>query len=209
MSGLRPPASTIDDPLQAHGFVMLGAGASIVLAAIDWCEVRNQSYARWREALAEAAGTVPQRVMLCSVHQHDAPVSDLGAEAILATAGLGGATLDAEFQEGAIQSVTRALEAGLQSAREVTHIVLGRAQVTGIASNRRVVMPDGQVSFLRTSHSGGDPVFGNAPEGSIDPRLIGVELHLARPPYSGFPTRSSVCRRVFRPARRRRPRSSC
>ena len=94
MSGLRPPASEINDPLAAHGFVLTGADAPIVLAAIDWCEIRNQSYERWCEALAKAAGTVPERVMLCCVHQHDAPVSDLGAEAILATARLGGATLD-------------------------------------------------------------------------------------------------------------------
>lgn len=171
MSGLRSPARTIDDPLQAHGFVLLGAGAPIVLAAIDWCEIRNQSYDRWSEVLAEAAGTVPQRVMLCSVHQHDAPVSDLGAEAILATAGLGGATLDAEFQKGAIQTVASALQAGLQDSRPVTHVGLGRAKVAGVASNRRVMMPDGQVSFLRTSHSAGDPVFENAPEGTIDPWL--------------------------------------
>jgi len=63
MSGLRPPASAIDDPLQAHGFVLLGAGAPIVLVAVDWCEIRNQSYARWCEVLAKAAGTVPERVM--------------------------------------------------------------------------------------------------------------------------------------------------
>jgi len=168
MSGLRPPASTIDDPLQAHGFVLLGAGDPIVVAAIDWCEIRNQSYRRWREALAKAAGTEPERVMLCSVHQHDAPVSDLGAEAILATEGLGGATLDATFQESAIQAVATALEAGLQDARTVTHVGLGRAKVAEVASNRRVVMPDGQVSFLRTSHSAGDPVFRDAPEGMID-----------------------------------------
>ena len=193
MSGLRPAASTIDDPLQAHGFVLLGAGAPIVLAAIDWCEIRNQSYRRWREALAKAAGTAPERVMLCSVHQHDAPVSDLGAEEILATSGLGGATLDAEFQESAILAVASALETGLQGARTVTHVGLGRATVAGVASNRRVTMPDGQVSFLRGSHSGGDPVFRDAPEGTIDPwlQLIsfweGSEPVLALHAYSTHP----------------------
>ncbi len=193
MSGLRPPASAIDDTLQAHGFVLLGAGAPIVLVAVDWCEIRNQSYARWCEVLAKAAGTVPERVMLCSVHQHDAPVSDLGVEAILATAGLGGATLDTAFQETAIRSVASAIEAGLQNLRPVTHVGVGRAQVTRVASNRRVTMPDGDVSFLRGSHSGGDPVFGAAPEGMIDPwlRLIsfwdGSDPVMALHAYSTHP----------------------
>jgi hypothetical protein len=63
MSGLRPPASAIDDTLQAHGLVLLGAGAPIVLVAVDCCEIRNQSYSRWCEVLTKADGTVPERVM--------------------------------------------------------------------------------------------------------------------------------------------------
>ena len=64
-----------------------------------------------------------------------------------------------------------ALEAGLKDSQPVTHVGLGRAQVARVASNRRVTMPDGRVSFLRGSHSGGDPIFGDATEGTIDPWL--------------------------------------
>ena len=40
-----------------------------------------------------------------------------------------------------------------------------------MASNRRVVQPDGSVSFGRGSRSGGDPFLRSAPEGLIDPFL--------------------------------------
>ena len=67
----------IADPLEAHGLALLGSGKPIVIVAVDWCEIRNQAYARWQEALANAAGTTPERVIVSTVHQHDAPVADL------------------------------------------------------------------------------------------------------------------------------------
>ncbi len=48
-------ARAIVNPLEAHGMVLSGAGKPIVLAAVDWCEIRNESYERWRSVLAEAA----------------------------------------------------------------------------------------------------------------------------------------------------------
>jgi hypothetical protein len=171
LAGLRAPAREIVDRLHARGFVITGAGAPIVVVAVDWCEIRNQSYDRWREVLAGVAGTVPQRVLLCSVHQHDAPVADLGAAALLAEVGLGGAMLDTKFHERAITAVAAALGHGMKHTRKVTHVGLGRAETLEVASNRRVVMPEGSVTFKRGSGSAGDPVCRHAPEGTIDPWL--------------------------------------
>ena len=81
MGGGIAPAREVLDPLSARGFVLLGAGRPIVLAAIDWCEIRNDAFDRWREALAEAADTEPRRVLVTSLHQHDAPIADLAAQA--------------------------------------------------------------------------------------------------------------------------------
>src|SRR5262245_53712565 len=61
MGGGIAPVAKVDDPLYVHGLVLLGDDKPIVLAAVDWCEIRNEAYDRWREALAEAAGTTPQR----------------------------------------------------------------------------------------------------------------------------------------------------
>jgi hypothetical protein len=41
MGGGIVPAREVLDPLSAMGFVLLGVGRSVVLAAIDWCEIHN------------------------------------------------------------------------------------------------------------------------------------------------------------------------
>ena len=52
LGGLRQPAREIVDPLLARGMVLMGSGEPIVLCAVDWCEIRNRSNDRWREARA-------------------------------------------------------------------------------------------------------------------------------------------------------------
>src|SRR5690242_17052196 len=83
MGGGIAPAARIEDPLFTHGFVLMGGNKPIVVAVVDWCEIRNDAYSRWRAALAEAAHTTPERVLVSSVHQHDAPIADLEAERLL------------------------------------------------------------------------------------------------------------------------------
>ncbi len=88
MGGGVADAKEIVDPLFARGFVYLGAGERIVVAALDWCQCNNDSYDRWRDVLARAAGTKLERVMLSTVHQHDAPICDLTAQRLLDEHGL-------------------------------------------------------------------------------------------------------------------------
>ena len=61
LMGMLPArAARVADPLEARGFVLLGADAPIVWVAVDWCEIRNDAHDRWREVLAAAAGTDPE-----------------------------------------------------------------------------------------------------------------------------------------------------
>ena len=60
--GWIKPVVAVDDPLEAVGFVLLGAGKPIVLCALDWTGLLNEAHLEWRKALAEAAGTTPERV---------------------------------------------------------------------------------------------------------------------------------------------------
>ena len=76
-------SKSVADPLFAKGIVLLGGEKPVVLVSVDWCEIRNAAFDRWREVLAEAAGTERQRVLVSSTHVHDAPVADLEAERIL------------------------------------------------------------------------------------------------------------------------------
>ena len=59
----------------------------------------------------------------------------------------------------------------LASARRITHVGLGQARVESVASNRRVVYPDGRVTFDRGSRSGAEAFYRDQPEGLIDPLL--------------------------------------
>ena len=170
--GILPTKSTtIDDPLEAHGFVLLGADKPIVLLALDWCEVRNGAYDEWREALANAAGTDRERILLSSLHQHDAPVTDSGAELYLDQAGLSGELYDREFQADCVRRVVAAMKESMTAAVPVTHLGHGQAKVQHVASSRRIVYPDGRVSFSRYSSSGGDTFLQETEEGDIDPLL--------------------------------------
>jgi hypothetical protein len=170
MGGGVEPAREILDPLLARGVVILGDDPPIVVVSVDWCEIRNDAFDRWRSALAEAAGTDPGRVLVSSVHQHDAPVADLEAERILRASGVAASVCDPEFHERAVLRVAGALGDGLASARPLTHLGMGMARVDGVASNRRYLLPDGTPSFGRTSATK-DEFARSQPEGTIDPML--------------------------------------
>jgi hypothetical protein len=171
MGVLPTKSKSIADPLYAHGFVLLGPDEPIVYCAVDWCEIRNGAYDAWRDALAEAAGTTRRRVLVSAVHQHDAPVVDREAAELLDAAGLKGELYDEAFHDRAVARVAEALKASLAHATPITHLGMGQAKVDRVASNRRVVRPDGRVGFDRYSRSGGDPFHRDQPEGLVDPYL--------------------------------------
>jgi hypothetical protein len=164
------PVATVADPLYAQGFVLLGAGKPLVLCSVDWCGIGDDAHDRWREALAEAAGTIPERVLVCAIHQHDAPMADLEAERLIAAQKTGRIMLDLSFHEKAVRSVADAVKGSLKDARPVTHIGTGEAQVEKVASNRRILGNDGKVELFRGSATK-DPKAKEAPEGLIDPWL--------------------------------------
>ena len=173
MGGGVADAKEIVDPLFAKGFVFLGAGRPIVVVALDWCQCNNDSYDRWRDALAEAAGTDRERVMLATVHQHDAPICDLTAQKLLDEQGMFKSNCDAEFHEKAVLRTAAALRRSLKSTAPVTHFGVGQAKVEKVASNRRVVAPDGTIHWGRGSSSGN---IDDAPDGEIDPWVKIISL---------------------------------
>ncbi len=162
----------VDSPLEARGFVLIPPGNEkpVVYCAVDWSEIRNDAYDRWRDVLAEAAGTVRERVLVSSVHQHDTPLADLEAERIRLAAGSPHQVIDLDFHEKAVQGVAKALRDALPSAQTVTDIGWGKGKVEKVASNRRYVLADGTIKHRRMSRSTDDETK-NAEEGLIDPWL--------------------------------------
>jgi hypothetical protein len=170
MGGGITPAQRIDDRLSAHGFMLRGVGLPVVLVSLDWCEVRNDAYDRWRAVLAKAAGTPRERVLLSCIHQHDAPVADLTAQRLLNESRSGGSICDLEFHETAVQRVAQALRESQRASRRVTHLGLGQARVEKVASNRRYIGPEGKPLFNRSSATR-DAWIRAQPEGTVDPWL--------------------------------------
>jgi hypothetical protein len=162
-----PVTNTWDMTLRARGVVLLGAGQPIVLCAIDWIGVANEGYDAFRETLAAAAGTIPSRVTLHALHQHDAPDCDFGAEKVLKDAGLDTLNYDGTFAREVLRRLDKSVRESVGRAQPVTHLGLGQADVREVASNRRIIGPDGKVSTRYTATK--DPVLRAAPEGVIDP----------------------------------------
>lgn len=170
IASARPPARRIADPLSARGYVLLGAGKPLVVVSVEWCEIRNDAYDRWREVLADAAGTDKQRVLVTATHVHDAPVVDLTAQRLLEERKLEGSVCDLAFHERAVQTAATALREALKHTQRVTHFGIGEARVEKVACNRRYVLPDGTIAFDRGSHTKSATARAAA-DGTIDPLL--------------------------------------
>ena len=167
---------TDDLPLRLRGVVLLGAGEPIVLVAVDWIGIANESHDAFRDALAKAAGTTRQRVAVHTLHQHDAPHADFTAERLLKEAGateLG--KLDGAIARDLIDRASQAVQNAIGNAQNVTHVGWGQAEVKEVASNRRILGPDGKVRATRYTATA-DPKLRAEPEGTIDPNVALVSF---------------------------------
>ena len=164
------PVRRLDEmTLRCRGVVILGAQQPIVLCAVDWIGIANEGYDAFREALARAAGTSPQRVAVHTLHQHDAPGCDFTAEKIIEELKVPGySRFDGKFQREVIERASEALKDAIPNAVSVTHYGVAQAVVKEVASQRRIAGPDGKIRATRTS-STKDPALRAEPEGLIDP----------------------------------------
>ncbi len=168
MMAYDPVTNHWDMGLRARGVVLLGAGDPIVLCAVDWIGIANEGQDAFKAALSTAAGTLPQRVTVHTLHQHDAPECDFSAERILKDAGLSARQYEGAFQRQVLSNLAVAVRESLPRAQPVTHLGLGQAKVEQVASNRRIMGPDGKVRATRYT-AAKDPALRAAPEGVIDP----------------------------------------
>ncbi|MGV3509290.1 MAG: hypothetical protein ACO1N7_08380 [Sphingobacteriaceae bacterium] len=154
--------------LRAKGFVLIGAGKPIVICSVDWIGISNDSQDEFKRVLANAAQTVPERVAVHAIHQHDAPTSDFGAERILKAAGMNPLSFEGSFSREVIKRLDIAVKNSLKTAQSITHLGLGSAIVYKVSSNRRIVGANGLVRASRTSATK-DSALRAEPEGLIDP----------------------------------------
>ncbi len=174
--GWIPSVTTVDDPLEAIGFVLRGAGKPIVICAIDWTGLCNDAHLQWRKALAEAAGTTSDRVAVQSVHQHDAPFVCLDTDRIVRAQGDLPPNVDPAFFHRCLEHGRKAIKDALKKPRRITHVAAAQAQVEEVASNRRILGDDGRILKNRSVAPSGEDVR-HLPAGVIDPWLKTIAFY--------------------------------
>jgi hypothetical protein len=170
------PTKGVAHPLSCRGVVLIGAGGPVVLCAVDWIGIGNDGQAEFREALAKAAGTTPARVAVHTLHQHDAPACDFSVDRLLAGYGINREVFDAGYERDVILRASAALKEALTKARPVSHVGVSQAGVEKVASNRRILGPDGKTVIHIRYTACADPKVRDEPEGTIDPNLKMVTL---------------------------------
>ncbi len=175
--GWIPHVAVVDDELEALGFVILGAGKPIVICAVDWTGLLNAAHLEWRTALADGAGTTPDRVAVHCVHQHNAPMACVEAERMVGAQGDLPHILDLEFFRKCLERGRTATAEAVKKAEPLTHIATGQGQVEKVASNRRVSRDDkGNIKSMRGSACKDEALIA-LPEGLIDPWLKTVAYY--------------------------------
>ncbi len=164
------PTKGVIHPLSCRGVVLMGDSAADRPLRHRLDRDRQRRALRIFRELANAAGTTAQRVCVHALHQHDAPHCDFSADRIIAPLGISRDVFDSEFARAVIARTAAAVREAAAKARPVTHLGLGQAEVEKVASNRRILGPDGKVQYVRYT-SCADPKIRAFPVGTIDPML--------------------------------------
>ncbi len=174
--GWIKPVVGVDDPQEAIGYVLLGAGKPIVVCVVDWTGLANSAHIQWRQALAKAAGTTIDRVTVHCVHQHNAPFACMDAEKIILEQGDLPHIIEPEFFQRCLDAGGKAVAVALENTVPVTHVAHGEARVEKVAGNRRIIGLGGTLISQRGSASR-KPEHHRYPEGLIDPMLKTVAFY--------------------------------
>ncbi len=169
------PLAEIEHRLLAKGIVLEDRqGGRYVICAVDYCEICNSTHQLFREKLAAAAKTDPQRVAVQTVHQHTAPMACADAYRLMASADQPPPHPKADAFAPMADRIGAAVEAVCRRLEPFDRVGFGRAKVERVAATRRVISADGgiRVRWSRCT----DPDLRAAPEGNIDPWLKTVAL---------------------------------
>ena len=173
-AGWYPAATSVEAPLWALGLILVPEDQeAVVLCALDWAELSNGDYDRWRGDLAAAVGTRADRVAVHCTHAHDTPWPDRDAQDILDAHGQPDLIMAGDWSERVRNRAAEAAEAAMARLQQCTDLSFGEAAVDRIASNRRVMGDDGKVAAVRWTQTR-DPEVRAAPEGVIDPLLRSI-----------------------------------
>lgn len=169
------PTKEITTPLSCRGIVIAGAGRPIVLCAVDWIGIANEGQEAFINRIAASVDTRRERVVVHTLHQHDAPRCDFSVDELLREYGLNGTGFDPGFAYNVARAAAVAAKKALDEAQPVTHVGIGAGIIEKVASNRRILGKDGKVIHVRYTATR-DPKIRAFPAGTIDPELKMLSL---------------------------------
>ena len=163
--GVDGPTTGVRDPLFLRGFLLGGAGEALLVVQSDWCGLMNSAHRELSAALADGADITPDRVIIHSSHQHDAPLFDFELEAIL-----GRPTFARDFWTRVLADARTAAREARGRMTPVADIGHAETRLWGYGSNRDVVDENGKFLGSRWSRTV-EREIASAPAGTIDPML--------------------------------------
>lgn len=169
------PAEKFVDPLLAKGVIIEDGGKRYVLCALDWCALSNSAHELFRTKLAAGAGTTRERVALQTVHQHTAPYIDGDAAKLMSKLASPPLYMSDKFLNDLTGRLAAAAKDAVGKLEPFDSVGTGTARVERVASERRIMGPDGKI-VVRWSSNGGNRFLQEAPEGAIDPFVKTVTL---------------------------------
>lgn len=159
----------VQDPLTFKGVLLQsGQDKTLVLCAVDWIGISSATQDAFKQAIAQAVNTKPEMVVIHALHQHDAPRADATTLAVLEEFDLPNQSFIPELDAKVAVEAAAAAKKATESWQTVTHIGLGEGKIEKVASNRRILGPDGKVKYVRYTATK-DPVIREQPTGTIDP----------------------------------------
>jgi len=164
------PTVGIQTPLSCRGVVIAGKDKPIVLCAVDWIGISSGGQTYFKDTIASAVGTDSSRVVVHTLHQHDAPRCDFDAEALLEKQGISGGGFNPDHARSVANAAAKAAKRALDEAVTATHLGEGKGIVEKVASNRRIQDADGKVIVTRYTATK-NPEVRAMPVGTIDPEL--------------------------------------
>jgi hypothetical protein len=168
--GLGDRTTGVRDPLYVRGFLLKGTDEACLIVSADWCGLMNSAYRDLQAALARGAGVPVDRVIIHSVHQHDAPIVAFEVELLL-----GRETYPRSWWRAILAECETAASEANARRSPVAEVGWALTAMEGYASSRRVLGADGKLLGSRWSRTT-DPALLAAPVGTIDPMLRTVAL---------------------------------
>ena len=125
----------------------------------------------FRQRIAQAAGTDPARASPCTrCTSTTRRAATSPSKRCSINTGCTAPVSTCRSRRDVVERTAAAVQSAIADAQVATHLGLGAGEVEKVASNRRILGPDGKVQHVRWTATK-DPLVRDFPAGTIDPQL--------------------------------------